>query len=79
MLAGGIAHDFNNLLTGILGNADLALMDLGMSGAARLSIEAVHEAAGRAAELSGQMLAYSGRGRFVTEPVDLNVLIRGME
>jgi len=54
-------------------------MDLGMSGAARLSIEAVHEAAGRAAELSGQMLAYSGRGRFVTEPVDLNVLIRGME
>ncbi len=79
VLAGGIAHDFNNLLTGILGNADLALMDLGMSGAARLSIEAVHEAAGRAAELSGQMLAYSGRGRFVTEPVDLNVLIRGME
>jgi PAS domain S-box-containing protein len=79
VLAGGIAHDFNNLLTGVLGNADLALMDLGMSAAARLSIEAVREAAVRAAELSGQMLAYSGRGRFITEPVDLNELIRGMQ
>ncbi len=79
VLAGGIAHDFNNLLTGILGNADLALMDLGMSGAARLSIEAVHEAAGRAAELSGQMLAYSGRGYLAAEPIDLNVLIKEME
>ncbi len=79
VLAGGIAHDFNNLLTGVLGNADLALMDLGMSAAARLSIEAVREAAKRAAELSGQMLAYSGRGRFVTEPVDLNELIEEME
>jgi len=79
VLAGGIAHDFNNLLTGVLGNADLALMDLGMSAAARLSIEAVREAAGRATELSSQMLAYSGRGRFITEPVDLNELIKEME
>ena len=28
VLAGGIAHDFNNVLMGVLGNADLALMDL---------------------------------------------------
>ena len=40
-LAGGIAHDFNNLLTGILGHADLAMMDLGSRVEARHSIEQI--------------------------------------
>jgi two-component system cell cycle sensor histidine kinase/response regulator CckA len=76
ILAGGIAHDFNNLLVGILGNADLALMDLSESAAARESVQEIRTAAERAAELTKQMLAYSGKGRFVVESVDLNSVVR---
>jgi len=75
ILAGGIAHDFNNLLTGILGNASLALMDLSENAPARPSIEQIEKSSLRAAELTNQMLAYSGRGSFVVVPVDLSKLI----
>jgi PAS domain S-box-containing protein len=72
VLAGGIAHDFNNLLTGVLGNASLALESLPATSPARGLIEQVVRAGERAAELTRQMLAYSGRGRFVLAPVDLS-------
>jgi len=75
VLAGGIAHDFNNLLTGILGNASLAMEDLPPS-PARQSIEAVVAASERAAQLAQQMLAYSGKGRFIVEHVDLSAVVR---
>jgi signal transduction histidine kinase len=78
VLAGGIAHDFNNLLVGILGNADLALMELPSQSRVCQRIEDVKVAAMRAAELTRQMLSYSGRGRFVVEPVNLNQLIEEM-
>jgi two-component system, cell cycle sensor histidine kinase and response regulator CckA len=78
VLAGGIAHEFNNLLTSILGNADLALHDLPPGSTAIESIRAVEAASQRAAEISRQMLAYSGRGRFVVEPVVLSRLVREM-
>jgi len=78
VLAGGIAHDFNNLLMGILGNAGLALMELPPESAARASVEQVETAARRAAELTKQMLAYSGRGRFVVRPLDLSRLVEEM-
>jgi len=78
VLAGGIAHDFNNLLTGILGNADLALMALSPVSPARENVQAIENAARRAAELCRQMLAYSGRGRFVVEPVDVSEVVREM-
>ena len=76
ILAGGIAHDFNNLLVGILGNTDLALMDLPASSPVRESVQEIRTAAERAAELTKQMLAYSGKGRFVVESVDLNSVVR---
>lgn len=79
VLAGGIAHDFNNLLVGILGNADLAQMELEPNSPARRSIEEIEHAAMRAADLSRQMLAFSGRGNFVLEPVRLSELIRSMD
>ena len=78
VLAGGIAHDFNNLLMGILGNADLALQTLPSFSPARARVEDVRTAGVRASELTQQMLAYSGRGRFVIEPHDLNRLIKDM-
>jgi len=76
VLAGGVAHDFNNLLVGILGNADLALLELPASTPARSRIEDIELASRRAAELARQMLAYSGKGRFVVGELDLHALLR---
>ena len=78
VLSGGIAHDFNNLLTSILGNAELAVDEVGDNPGARESIEEIQLAAQRAASLSRQMLAYSGKGRFVIEQVNINEFIEEM-
>jgi PAS domain S-box-containing protein len=75
VLAGGVAHDFNNLLMAILGNAELALLDLSATAPAYASIARIDLAARRAAELTSQMLAYAGKGRMVVEPFDLNALV----
>lgn len=69
-LAGGVAHDFNNLLTVITGHADLmASGDKSPSRAEHLA--SIRTAADRAAGLTRQMLAYSGRGHFLREPTAL--------
>ncbi|WP_353265518.1 response regulator [Gemmatimonas sp.] len=78
VLAGGIAHDFNNLLVGMLGNASLAVEELPDHSSARPLLEDLQVAARRAAELTRQLLADSGKGRFVVEPVDLSALVREM-
>jgi len=75
ILAGGIAHDFNNLLMGILGNADLALLELPPGSPVRENLKGIENAARRAADLAGQMLAYSGKGRFIVEPIDIGSVL----
>jgi PAS domain S-box-containing protein len=76
VLAGGVAHDFNNLLTGILGNASLALDAAPAQHPNRTLLEEVMRAAERAADLTRQLLAYAGKGRFVMRIVDLSELVR---
>ncbi len=78
VLAGGIAHDFNNLLTSILGNADLALSELLPTNPTRPYLEDIEKVSRRAADLCRQMLAYSGRGHFVVQPISLNDMVREM-
>ena len=78
VLAGGIAHDFNNLLMAILGNADLAIVDLPAVSPVRHSLEEIKKASLRAADLAKQMLAYSGKGRFVVEALDLSDVVDEM-
>jgi len=78
VLAGGIAHDFNNLLVSILGNAGLALMELAPESPARYSVENIQAAALRAADLTKQMLAYSGKGKFLVQPLNLSRLVEEM-
>jgi two-component system cell cycle sensor histidine kinase/response regulator CckA len=78
VLAGGIAHDFNNLLVAVLGNADLLLRELSEGSPAREKVEDIARASRRAAELCEQMLAYSGKGRFVIEPLQLSALVSEM-
>jgi len=76
VLAGGIAHDFNNLLMAIVGNLDLVRMSLAPDSPLRNGIEQAVKASRRAADLTRQMLAYSGKGRFVVKPLDLSDLVR---
>ena len=76
VLAGGVAHDFNNLLAAILGHASLALKQLPDTSPARRHVEKAASAVERAADLTRQMLAYSGRGHFVVRPTDVNALVR---
>jgi len=78
LLAGGIAHDFNNLLMAILGNVELAMQDGAGGAVARPLLEDVSTAARHAADLCRQLLAYSGRGRFVVTNVDLSALLTEM-
>jgi len=78
VLAGGIAHDFNNLLTSILGNADLALSELSPVNPACAYLEDIEKVSRRAADLCRQMLAYSGKGRFVIQALSLNEIVREM-
>ncbi len=76
LMAGSVAHDFNNLLAVILGSADLARAAL--HGVARRNLDAVVEAAERAAGLCDQLLAYAGGGPHVDLAVDLNAAVSDM-
>jgi len=78
VLAGGIAHDFNNLLTTILGYTSLARMELPAESNLQEYLAEVEKASRRAAELTQQMLAYSGKGRFHLLPLRIDQLVRDM-
>ncbi len=71
IMAGGIAHDFNNQLAVILGNLELGLMDQTLDPETRRSVESAVNAAKRSAELSGQMLVYTGTTFY--QPVELDI------
>jgi PAS domain S-box-containing protein len=75
LLAGGIAHDFNNILTAILGGATTARLALSPESPAQPDLEIVINAARRAADLTRQMLAYSGKGHFEIRPIDLSRVV----
>ena len=76
VLAGGVAHDFNNLLVAMMGQTSLALLKLRSDHPARGHIDKAVKATERAASLTRQLLAYSGRGQFEMQPLDLNDLIQ---
>ncbi len=78
VLAGGIAHDFNNLLHVVLGNADLARKHLPGDSEAGEHLDEVVRATLQAAELTQQLLAYSGRGAVESRQLDLSREVREM-
>lgn len=79
-LAGSLAHDFNNLLAAILGNAELALLDVSPQSPVRYCLEQIDKTSRRAAELARQMLTYAVRAsddsRF--SGINLNELVQEM-
>ncbi len=78
VLAGGIAHDFNNLLMGILGNSELVLAGIPPDSRFQRNALGIKTAATRAADLCRNLLAYSGRGSFVRQSVNVTELVREM-
>jgi signal transduction histidine kinase len=77
-LAGGIAHDFNNLLIGVIGNGSLVQEMLPPDDPACKLVEDILRAGDQLAHLTQQMLAYSGKGQFLVEVVDLSTLVRNI-
>jgi signal transduction histidine kinase/CheY-like chemotaxis protein len=75
LLAGGIAHDFNNILTGVMGYVDLARREAVSGSTQEKYLDEAVANCQRAADVAKQMLAYSGKGRFVVGPVDLSALV----
>ncbi|HUS28678.1 MAG TPA: ATP-binding protein [Kofleriaceae bacterium] len=76
LVAGGIAHDFNNQLTSVLVEASAARESGQLSEATAESLTRIEAAANRMAQLTRQLLAYAGRGRFVSELLDPDQLVR---
>jgi len=74
-LAGGVAHDFNNLLTAILGNADLARMNLDDREETAAQLDTIQKAAASAAQLTRQLLAFSRNEIIEPSVIDVNELI----
>ena len=74
LMAGGVAHDFNNLLAAIVGNIDVALVDMKTGDAAEGLAEA-RSAALRASEMVNQLLAFAGQNEPVASDVDVSDLV----
>ncbi|NWG21981.1 MAG: response regulator [Chloroflexi bacterium] len=75
VLAAGVAHDFNNLLAGVMGNTNVALLELPPESPARACLSQIEVSVKRAADLTRHMLAYAGHGRVMRETIDMNATI----
>jgi len=78
VLAGGIAHQFNNLLQSILGGTGIAAQLLPRNSPVHTQLQMIESAANDAAELTRQMLAYSGKSGFMVEEIDVSALVEEM-
>ena len=78
-LAGGIAHDFNNLLTAIRGYGELLIRGLGENHRLRREATEISKAAQRAADLTGQLLAFSRQQVLQPKIIDPNEVVTDME
>ena len=77
VLAGGVAYDFNKVLTSILGHASLVLSELPPQASHVLDkVVEIQSGALRLAQLTNQLLAFSGHGRYKTEPVNVNDIVK---
>ncbi|MCK5786313.1 MAG: transporter substrate-binding domain-containing protein [Candidatus Sabulitectum sp.] len=79
VLAGGIAHDFNNILMAVRGYTDLAISSANQGDQIYEYLKEISKSVNQASELTGQMLAYSGRGNFVVETVYIDEIIDKMK
>lgn len=75
MVAGDLAHEFNNQLVGVIADASMLREEDALSDPARDAVLRIEAAARRMSQLSRQLLAFAGRGRFVTMLLDPDALL----
>ena len=78
-LAGGVAHDFNNILTAVIGYATLLSNDLPPDGMHQEKVLQIIRAAEKAADLTGQLLAFGRRQMLHIKVMELNEIIEDMD
>ena len=76
VLAGGVAHGFNNLFAGILGHAELAAAGAPPGGDTQPHLAVILKGVKEASGLTRQLLAYSGKGKFLVRPVRFDQLVQ---
>ncbi|MCX7618626.1 GAF domain-containing protein [Tepidiforma sp.] len=74
-MAGAVAHDFNNLLTTILGFAGLLKRSRNLDADERENVALIEEAARKAADLTGRLLAFARGGLVRFGQVDLRTVV----
>lgn len=75
-MAGAVAHNFNNILATVIGNLDLATVELSSGESPSASVAEALSASKKAAEMSHLMLTYLGQSLDKTEPLDLSAVCR---
>lgn len=78
VMAAGIAHEFNNLLQGVLGNANMALMELSSVSRIRPRIDQIEKSAQRASVLTKQIMAFAGKEKLVRQRNNLSKIVEDM-
>lgn len=78
-LAGGVAHDFNNLLTPIIGYAELIEESLDQPEVLAEGVQEIGQAAARARDLVGQLLAFGRKQILRTRVISLGEIVRANE
>ncbi len=78
-LTGGVAHDFNNILTVILGLSDMLRQAEDPQGSKRARLDQIHGAAGRAADLVRQLMAFSRQQILLPVPLNFNSILQQFE
>jgi PAS domain S-box-containing protein len=77
-LTGGIAHDFNNLLAVMVGNLDLLERLITGNEAALKRVHTAQKAAGRGADLTRRLLAFSSSVELKPAPNELHHSVQNM-
>lgn len=75
-LAGGVAHDFNNQLAGIMGCAEIIQAKLPPGSDLQQYLGLIISSARTSADLAGQLLAFARKGKFQSQPIDVNAAIK---
>ncbi len=70
-LAGGIAHDFNNILLAIIGNVELARLQIGAESPGAEALNSTLMAAARAGDLVRQILNFSRQKELERKPMQV--------
>lgn len=77
-LAGGIAHDFNNQIQGIFGFSELLYVSL--KDREQLEyLKALMDCAKRAADMTGQLLAFARKGKHKNEAIDIHEILSELQ